>query len=237
MEGVARHMGIDRVLDLVFPRFCLRCGVEGTSWCAPCSVAFVPRPAEDRCPFCHAGGSPRTCADCRADSFLDGITSIVPYGNAIVREALTNWKYHADPEMGKAIDLWVRQSVGARDRSSFPNDATITFLPLHASRLRHRGFDQAEEVAKSLASALGTTHCRLLARTVATASQAKRSATERMVGDLDGSFETTGFVPESVILCDDVCTSGATLDAAAEALKRAGVKQVWGFVVAQGSMR
>ena len=152
-----------------------------------------------------------------------------------VREALTNWKYHADPEMGKAVDLWVRQSVGARDRSSFPVDATITFLPLHVSRRRHRGFDQAEEVARSLASALGSTHRPLLERTISTASQAKRSATERLVGDLDGAFEAVGPVPESVILCDDVCTSGATLDAAAEALKRAGAKAVWGFVIAQGS--
>jgi len=197
-------------------------------------MTFSPLPAEACCAFCHAPGS-STCGDCRPETFLDGLTSVAPYGNAVVREALTNWKYHADPEMGKAIDLWIRQSVGSRDRSSFPVDATITFLPLHASRLRHRGFDQAEEVAKSLASVLGTTHASLLARTTATASQAQRSATERKVGDLDGIFETVGRVPKSIILCDDVCTSGATIDAAAEALKRAGAKRVWGFVVAQGS--
>ncbi len=198
-------------------------------------MTFSPLPAEACCAFCHAPGS-STCADCRPETFLDGLTSVAPYGNAIVREALTNWKYHADPEMGKAIDLWIRQSVGARDfpGTLVPRDATITFLPLHASRRRHRGFDQAEEVAKSLASILGTTHASILARTTATASQAQRSATERKVGDLDGIFETVGPVPDSVILCDDVCTSGATIDAAAEALKRAGAKRVWGFVVAQG---
>lgn len=198
-------------------------------------MTFSPRPAEACCAFCHASGSPTTCADCRGETFLDGLTSVAPYGNAIVREALTNWKYHADPEMGKAIDLWIRQSVGSRDRSSFPSGATITFLPLHASRRRHRGFDQAEEVARSFAAAIGTSHQSLLRRTTATASQAQRSASERRVGDLDGIFETVGPVPESVIVCDDVCTSGATIDAAAEALKRAGAKHVWGFVVAQGS--
>lgn len=235
MEGGERGVEISRVLDLVFPRFCLRCGQEGTAWCSPCAMAFSPLPAEARCAFCHAPGA-STCADCRPETFLDGLTSVVPYGNAIVREALTNWKYHADPEMGKAIDLWIRQSVGSRDfpGTLVPRDATVTFLPLHASRRRHRGFDQAEEVAKSLASVLGTRHRPLLERTVATASQAKRSAAERAVGDLDGIFEATGPVPESVILCDDVCTSGATIDAAAEALKKAGAKRVWGFVVAQG---
>ncbi len=237
MEGGERGVEIVRVLDWIFPRFCLRCNAEGSSWCNSCAMTFVPRPAEACCAFCHATGSPTTCEDCRPETFLDGLTSVAPYGNAIVREALTNWKYHADPEMGKAIDLWIRQSVGARGfpGTLVPSGATITFLPLHASRRRHRGFDQAEEVARSLAAALGTTHQPLLQRTTATASQAQRSASERKVGDLDGIFETAGPVPESVIVCDDVCTSGATIDAAAEALKRAGAKRVWGFVVAQGS--
>ncbi len=234
MEGVERAVEIGRVLDWIFPRFCLRCKSEGSSWCQSCAITFSPRPAEACCAFCHASG-PQTCKDCRSETFLDGLTSVAPYGNAVVREALTNWKYHADPETGKAIDLWIRQSVGVRDRSLFPSDATITFLPLHASRRRHRGFDQAEEVARSLASAIGTSHQSLLKRTTATASQARRSASERRVGDLDGIFETVGPVPESVIVCDDVCTSGATIDAAAEALKKAGAKRVWGFVVAQGS--
>ncbi|OGM00075.1 hypothetical protein A2501_02935 [Candidatus Uhrbacteria bacterium RIFOXYC12_FULL_57_11] len=222
-------------MDLVFPRFCLRCGVEGTAWCEGCAASFAPFPPVARCPFCETTGSWRTCADCRDETYLDGLTAIAPYGNAIVREALTTWKYHGDPEMGRVVDLWIRQVVGSRDAFVFPSGATVTHLPLHASRRRHRGFDQAEEVARSLASTLDVASRALLVRTHATSSQAKRASAERMVGDLDDLFRATGEVPRKVILCDDVCTSGATMDAAAKAFKEAGAEIVWGFSVARGS--
>lgn len=173
--------------------------------------------------------------DCRGETFLDGLTAVAPYANAVVREALTAWKYHADPAMGEAIDLWIRQAVSARGTRAFPEGAVVTHLPLHASRRRHRGFDQAEDVARFLARSIGAEHRTLLVRTERTASQARRAAEERVVGDLDGAFAATGAVPPRVILCDDVCTSGATMDAAARALKLAGARFVWGFAVARGN--
>lgn len=235
MEGLVGQLAIGRLLDLVFPRFCLRCGTEGTSWCGHCRANFVPLPPPARCPFCEQTGSWRTCADCRDETDLDGLVAAAPYGNAVVRGALTAWKYQGDPEMGQAVDGWIRQAVGSRDRFAFPSGATVAHVPLHASRRRHRGFDQAEEVARVLSGALGLPRASLLVRDRATASQARRSSTDRMVGDLDGAFVATGDIPRKVILCDDVCTSGATMDAAAHALKEAGAEIVWGFVVARGS--
>jgi len=235
MESIVGHLVIDRVLGLLFPRFCLRCGREGTAWCAGCAASFAPLPPVARCPFCERTGSWRSCADCRENTYLDGLVAVAPYGNAIVREALTAWKYHSDPEMGRVVDLWIRQAAATRDAFSFPSGATVTHLPLHASRRRHRGFDQAEEVARSFAAAYGGSLRTLLVRTSATAPQALRAAGDRMVGDLDGTFAAAGEVPRKVILCDDVCTSGATMDAAAKALKDAGAEVVWGFAVARGS--
>jgi predicted amidophosphoribosyltransferase len=233
MEGFVRRLAV-RVLDLVFPRFCLRCGAEGTAWCAGCAASFVPVPPVARCPFCGADGSWRACASCRGETYLDGLVAAASYGNATVREALTSWKYHGDPETGRVVDLWIRQAAAARGTWPLPSGATVAHVPLHASRRRHRGFDQAEEVARSFAAALGLPSAVLLARETATESQAKRSAAERLVGDLDGAFVAVGSVPRKVILCDDVCTSGATMDAAAKALKEAGAETVWGFAVARG---
>ena len=58
----------------------------------------------------------------------------------------------------------------------------------------------------------------------------------RRVGELDAVFDLVpGIeVPENVLLCDDVFTSGATMDACARVLKEAGAKQVWGYVLAKG---
>lgn len=236
MEGFLGNLGsVAAALDLVFPRFCLRCGTEGTAWCDGCAASFSPLPPVARCPFCETTGSWRACGGCREETYLDGLAAVAPYGNAVVREALTAWKYHGDPEMGRAVDLWIRQAVASRDTLVFPSGATVTHLPLHVSRRRHRGFDQAEEVARSLSDTLGLPRRTLLVRTHATASQARRAAGERMVGDLDGAFAAVAEVPRKVILCDDVCTSGTTLDAAARALKEAGAEVVWGFAVARGS--
>lgn len=233
MEGFFGHLAIGKALDLVFPRFCLRCRAEGAAWCDVCAATFVPAPPRPRCAFCGTEGSTRTCDDCKPHTFLDGLTAVAPYGNAVVREALTAWKYHGDPMMGDAVALWIRQSLrAAPDRVAW--DAHVTHVPLHAARRRHRGFDQAEEVARVLAEELRVTHRSLLARSVNTASQAQRAAADRRVGDLDGTFVPTTTIPERVLLCDDVCTSGATLDAAAQTLKAHGAKWVWAFVVAQG---
>jgi len=234
MEGFLRHLAVDKVFDLLFPRFCLRCGAEGTAWCETCASSFAPIPPSAQCAFCGEPGSWRTCRGCDRQTYLDGLVAVAPYGNPIIRKALTTWKYHSDPEMGRVVDLWIRQAAASRDAFSFPSGSTITHLPLHASRRRHRGFDQAEEVAKSLSSAIKLPYQALLSRTTATASQAKRAAGERMVGDLDNVFSAQGLVPRKIILCDDVCTSGATMDAAAKALKEAGAEIVWGFALARG---
>jgi predicted amidophosphoribosyltransferase len=57
---------------------------------------------------------------------------------------------------------------------------------------------------------------------------------ERKLGDLDGAFRARAASPARVLLCDDVFTSGATLDAAAKCLKQAGAAEVWGFTIAKG---
>lgn len=228
-----RELAVGRVLDLVYPRFCLRCKTEGTAWCAACAANFSPLPPVARCPFCHAEGSPRTCADCRKRTSLDGLMAFAPYGNAVVREALTGWKYHGDPELARAVYGWIRQFAATRDVESF-RGAVVTCVPLHASRRLHRGFDQAEEIARAFAAATGAEFRPLLARVEATSPQAARAVSDRRVGDLDHAFAAQGTVPRRVVLCDDVATSGATIDAAARALKAAGAERVWGFAVAVG---
>lgn len=229
-----RDVAVGSILDLVYPRFCLRCKTEGTMWCQACAANFSPLPPPARCPFCHTEGSPRTCADCRPRTSLDGLTAFAPYGNAVVREALTGWKYHGDPELARAVSGWIRQTAATRDVASFFRGAVVTCVPLHAARRRHRGFDQAEEIARTLAVAMGAEFRPLLARVEATSPQAARAASDRLVGDLDHAFAAVGHVPRRVVLCDDVCTSGATMDAAARALKSAGAERVWGFAIAVG---
>lgn len=231
MEGCVSHMGIIKiVLDAFFPRYCLRCGKEGHAMCTPCREAYQPRPPRTTCVFCHAEELQTVCTECRPSVFLDGVIPLTSYGDPIVRGAVTHWKYHGDEAYGDVIRQWIRAGI---QRQTFP-EAVVTFVPLHISRRRARGFDQAEEVAHAVGGMLGSDVQPLLARRRRTAAQAKRLHGKRLVGDLDHVFEVIRPVPERVLLCDDVFTSGATMDAAAKCLKDAGAKEVWGFVVAKG---
>ncbi|NQV89526.1 MAG: ComF family protein [Parcubacteria group bacterium] len=110
----------------------------------------------------------------------------------------------------------------------------VTNVPLHGRRKRARGFDQAEQVGKWTAALYGLPHANFLTRVIHTLPQAGQ--TGRQVGELDLVFAAVpgAQIPEYVLLCDDVFTSGATMDACAKVLKDAGAKQVWGYVLAKG---
>ena len=108
-------------------------------------------------------------------------------------------------------------------------------IPLHRSRLRQRGYDQALELAKPLARALGVPlRNDLLRRRHATAPQSELHADERQRNLRDAFVTNAGVVlPAHVALVDDVMTTGATLHAAATALHRAGVARVDAWVCAR----
>jgi competence protein ComFC len=102
----------------------------------------------------------------------------------------------------------------------------LTWVPLSRRRLRRRGFDQAEVLARPLASRLGSPVDRLLIRTRDTRAQARRTAADRRRA-LAGAFTAPDPVPGDVLLVDDVLTTGSTAAACAQALKEAGAGRVF----------
>jgi ComF family protein len=110
--------------------------------------------------------------------------------------------------------------------------ASIVPVPLHASRRRSRGFDQAADLARHL----GLPVSRALRRVRATAVQASLPAAKRHANVRD-AFAVTRTARELsgavVVLVDDVCTTGATLDACAHALKEAGIVEVRALTAAR----
>lgn len=250
MESGYRDLGVSRFtlslrgrvfgmwqvfLDLLFPRACVWCGKEGELVCEPCQ-AHEKRltPPALACPFCGREGSDATCSACKEQVYLDGVSAAALYGTPAVKRAFRAWKYDGDGAYGYLLCSWVWEVVPRLDVWKRLSEATVTYIPLHATRRRARGFDQAEEVAKAVAKATDRPLMTLLARTKKTKSQARLDRAERHLGELDEIFAVTGPVPECVLLCDDVFTSGTTMDAAARVLKQAGVKEVWGCVVAKG---
>jgi len=230
----AEHRGW--IFDALFPRACIRCGGEGAAFCVSCVEAWVPNVLRNRCPFCEQGAVGATCKDCRGKVFLDGLVAVLSYGDPVVRQALTAWKYYGDEAYRDVVMGWMRRFVGQNifTRDSGTDDMLISPVPLHSYRRRERGFDQAEEIATVVSELLGVSCGQSVARVRMTQPRVRTARGERQVGDLDGIFEALEPVAPHILLCDDVFTSGATMDSAAKALKEAGAKTVLGFAVARG---
>ena len=204
------------IQSAVFPRFCVRCEDEGDVLCTRC---FADWEAVD------------VTFEANAASFL-------PYADPITRDLLRTWKYHFDLRARDVLfnklrpNLHVLSSM-ARDRGV----QAIVPVPLFLDRLSERGFDQAVEIAKFISSELGIPVYQCLARIRETGKQSERSDEERAHVMEESPFVATSSVPESVLLVDDVYTTGATAGAAERALRNAGAKQVWIVTIAKGSDR
>jgi ComF family protein len=111
----------------------------------------------------------------------------------------------------------------------------IVPVPLHRTRLRQRGYNQAELLARGLGQELGLPLAPgWLERPQAGQPQARTASREQRWHNTTGAFRARGEANASgVLLVDDVCTTGATLNACAGALKAAGATGVWGLTLAR----
>jgi ComF family protein len=140
-------------------------------------------------------------------------------------------KFHGDLAASRQLAMLMAPALAAADRPE-----AVVPLPLHRERLRRRGYDQALELARPLARELGLPlHEGLLRRQRATAPQSRLDAVQRRRNLRDAFVvERSGRpAPGHVVLVDDVMTTGATLHAAAIALRRVGVARVDAWVCAR----
>lgn len=186
------------LLDLIFPPRCGGCGRYGAAWCPACAAGLRPVPVStlDGIPLLAAGR-------------LDGP----------LQRAIHTYKYRRRPQLASVLAQPLRRAIVAGGLSL----PALTFVPLHARRRRERGFNQAERLAGELSRALGAPLLSGLTRVRATPAQVGLSQAERRV-NLLGAFQWTAAQPppQGLGLVDDVCTTGATLTAAARAVAEAG---------------
>ena len=225
------------VVDAVFPARCGGCGREGQRFCAGCLAAIVclPKPVCERCGYPLPTHAEQLCAACRQtpSSALAGMRSVAFFEGPL-RQALHSLKYKRDIILA---DTLARLLYDAWRIYELPGDLVLP-IPLSPERLRERGYNQAGLLARGLAELAGL-RCAAhgAVRIRHTVSQVGLSAIERrenMAGAFKG--EPGSVAGRSVILVDDVCTTGSTLAACAEALLAAGAVSVWGFTLARARL-
>jgi ComF family protein len=233
----------DGLLDTVFPRTCVQCGrflygVEaGVFTCEDCWRAYplVKDPVCEQCgiPFYGKISHRRKCADCQATppAFLQA-RSLFLY-----RETGARLVHCLKYERGS----WLQPEATALIRSGsqwgdFFRHSVLVPVPLHFRKQQARGYNQAEIIARAIREAVPTaTIDRCLRRIRATPSQTFLSREERR-RNMKGAFSCVrppGYSGR-IILVDDVLTTGATLNAAVQALRVAGLGEIYAFTLAHG---
>ena len=237
MEGIrlaivtgARRLG-SILLDLFYPPRCVGCGRTGPVFCVTCrgSVPYLQPPF---CPLCGQSQElPGLCSSCAHRPLrIDGIRSVAVFEGA-VRKAIHGLKYRnmralAAPLGEMLTDYW-QENVLAAD--------VLVPVPLHARRQRERGYNQSHLLAAYVGQSLGIpVVCDVLRRNRYTLAQTRLSGAERRQ-NVAGAFACAGpgLCDKRVVLVDDVCTTGSTLEACSVALKAGGARSVWALTVAR----
>ncbi|MEO0017102.1 MAG: hypothetical protein RLZZ522_385 [Verrucomicrobiota bacterium] len=237
-----------RLLDLVYPSECGRCGAglpEGQALCAACD-AELPRLVAPFCGRCGEAFQGRIDGDFRCPNCCDLAFAFEFARAAMVwdegtRELVHQLKYRRAIHLAAALGRLAAEAF--RDERFGPALAAgwpLVPVPLHRSRQQHRFFNQAAEIARVLACHTGLPVVAALKRTRQTITQTRLSRKERLK-NLNGAFAVTragqrwlAESPAGAILVDDVLTTGSTVDACAAALRAAGVPRVQVVTVMRG---
>jgi competence protein ComFC len=181
-------------------------------------------------PFCTKCGEPAPaieglCGPCRTGEHLfDFARSALLFTHSL-REIIHHLKYADRVSLAEPLGSLLKECL---DREPFTGKLVIP-VPLYRGRERERGFNQAELIALRLGLPINT--C-LLRRRKNTPSQTGLSRNERK-RNLAGAFEARATVSGTVIVVDDVYTTGSTMNEIARTLKRAGAERVEVLTVAR----
>lgn len=231
------------LIDFLFPRNCLSCGVSRAFLCGHC-LGKIPTHQIQHCPDCRCVSAlGALCENCRNKLMsvrwnLDGLWVVSPYAQgSVVQTMIQRMKYHHGYEIAKTLGPWMAEHF--LKHSAWTGEIHVAPVPLHPSKERLRGYNQAFLLAQGFSE---STHFHLspfIQRTINTFPQAQLSRDERLT-NLKNVFSIQPGLPNDTILnkkfvlIDDVCSTGSTLNECAVLLKSHGADLVWGIVIARG---
>ncbi len=216
----------DRALDLIFPPTCVMCRRIGRWICESC-WATIAWTHDRRCMSCHRPWPVEACPQCsEAATPLDSVTAVAEF-DGVAREAVHALKYYGRHAISSVMS---RTMAGAA--TGFPIDR-VAPIPLHRSRRRERGYDQAALLARGVAVGVD------LRFEPSTLERVRRTRQQTTLGadarrrNVAGAFEVRDNVDgETILLVDDVYTTGATMESAAATLQAAGAERILGLTFA-----
>ncbi|HBV33173.1 TPA: hypothetical protein DEB72_01420 [Patescibacteria group bacterium] len=230
------------VLDAIFPTFCLACKTEGRGWCCDLCWLKLKFIRALRCPDCgQASSLGKFCANCEVKHSLTGLWVSQNYGDPIIRALIRGLKYDGVKDVAPRLAdvLVITMQIFGLPPVWHPTprfEWELQPVPLSAQRERARGFNQAKLLSALLTQQINLPVVDYLRRKKFNKAQvdlpeAKRAQNVKGAFALKPNANVTG---KTIILLDDVYTSGATMEECAKVLKTAGAREVWGLVIAKG---
>lgn len=209
----------EAILDFVYPRSCVGCQKSGAILCQDCyaQIDFYTMTVRLRL-------EPRYIDEYQVVARLEHIT----------RTMIHQLKYNGIKELSQVLGDLLYQS------SEWPEADLVTAVPLHPNRLGERGFNQAELIARQFSLHAQLPYVETLRRTADTPHQAQqltRADREQNIIDyfaLLNPENTSLLVDKHILIIDDVCTTGITLNHCAKVLKTAGCSRVTALTFAHG---
>ena len=218
------------VLDLLFPLRCAVCSHEGQLLCRDCEPT-LPRLEKPYCSICAEPGSALVCERCATTTLaIDGTRAPYLFDGA-VRDMVHNLKYRnlraSSSDLGRLVS-------GYLEANPVPADVLVP-VPLRKRAERARGYNQSQLLAREVSKRTGIPmETNLLHRTRNTPPQVSMDSYEERRENISGAFECRRDVGgRSVVVVDDVVTTGSTVSACASALKAAGAASVWALAIAR----
>jgi ComF family protein len=215
----------ESILDILFPRNCVGCHLNGLVACAGCWEKWE-RPWVESWASDGQGG-------------IETILSAGAYRNVFIQEVIQRWKFSGDRSAAQQLGEYLSQVIKSEQPSWLKSSSVLVPIPLHARKFRERGFNQTWDLACVLNDQLDLPLSPLLQRVKYTVPQKSLEEQEKS-DNLQKAFQVdeglTANVNRStrVIILDDIATTGTTLREAAGVLRAAGFNSVSALVVARG---
>jgi ComF family protein len=229
--------------DIIFPRRCVCCGRynEYSYLCHKC-FGTLPICQKLECMSCGAPSKAgESCVKCSKQTSIDNFFVASRYSDRNVVKIIKTFKYRfiADlsTPLSKLMTKYINRLIKLKNINIFQDNPILIPVPLHTRRLNWRGFNQSELLAQKLGDTFQlNTRTDVLIRKKEITPQAEVEIRQRVqnVKNIFSCKNKRDISGKHIMLIDDICTTGSTLNECAKALKKAGVKNVSAIVVAKG---
>jgi competence protein ComFC len=227
---------LEIILDIIAPSRCIACGApvgfRAFDICGACmdKISLL----RDQCPVCSGFLSEGRCRICAERTFYPSSNISIAEYRGVTKELLRRLKFHGNRCLHIPAGLLAMREISRRRVRA----DVITCVPMNARKKWKRGFNQSELIARLIAKQTGAPYRSLLKEKNKTVTQRELGLRHRFINVINRYQvrERADLKDKSIMIIDDVFTTGATINECARVLRAAGAKDVFSVTIARSSM-